>query len=53
MFELVVDHDHNTGAVRGLLCHSCNTGLGHLGDSVETLARALDYLQNCPSESPT
>ena len=41
---LVIVHDHATGDVRGLLCHSCNTGIGHLGDTAEGLQRALDYL---------
>lgn len=41
---LHVDHDHETGAVRGLLCRRCNTGMGQLGDTVEGLQRALDYL---------
>jgi hypothetical protein len=41
---LVVDHDHETGKVRGVLCTMCNTGLGKLGDSVEGLTRALEYL---------
>lgn len=39
-----IDHDHITGKVRGHLCTGCNTGLGKLGDSVEGLKRALDYL---------
>lgn len=39
-----VDHDHQTGAVRGLLCSEHNTGLGKFGDSVEMLRRAIDYL---------
>lgn len=44
--ELCVDHDHNTGVVRGMLCRTCNAGLGCLGDSVEGLIKALSYLQS-------
>lgn len=42
---LVIDHDHETGAFRGMLCHQCNTGLGKLGDSVAGLQRAIAYLE--------
>ena len=42
---LYVDHDHTTGIVRGLLCQKCNSALGFLNDSVETIKRALDYLE--------
>lgn len=39
------DHDHNTGKVRGLLCSTCNTGIGGLKDSVELLKLAIIYLE--------
>lgn len=39
-----VDHDHDTGIVRGLLCHSCNRGIGLLGDSPERLKNAISYI---------
>lgn len=42
--KLVVDHDHGTGKVRGLLCNSCNTGLGLLQDAPAVLQSALMYI---------
>jgi hypothetical protein len=41
----VIDHDHTTGLVRGLLCHNCNIGIGLLGDSISDLSHALNYLR--------
>lgn len=43
--EFVIDHCHDSGTVRGLLCNHCNTGLGKLGDTIESLEKALKYLK--------
>lgn len=40
----VVDHDHETKEVRGMLCHKCNRGIGFLNDDPALIRRALDYL---------
>jgi len=40
-----VDHCHDTGKVRGLLCWNCNIGLGYFKDSLGNLQRGYDYLQ--------
>ena len=42
---LNVDHDHETQAVRGLLCASCNLGIGKLGDDAEIIQRAANYVK--------
>lgn len=41
-----VDHDHETGKIRGLLCSNCNTALGLMKDDITRLARAIEYLTN-------
>lgn len=40
-----IDHDHRTGNVRGILCSTCNSGLGMLKDKPFILARTILYLK--------
>lgn len=42
--RFVVDHNHKTGEVRGLLCSTCNTGLGNFFDNPQILLSAAKYL---------
>lgn len=43
-WSAAIDHCHDTGKVRGVICRCCNVGLGMFGDTVEGLQRAIDYL---------
>lgn len=43
--QLAIDHNHDTGEFRGILCTSCNSVLGLAGDNPEILDRASDYLR--------
>jgi hypothetical protein len=47
-----VDHDHDTGAIRGLLCNSCNVSIGRFGECVDTMRRAIDYLTRNKGTQP-
>ncbi|MEU5737025.1 endonuclease VII domain-containing protein [Streptomyces tendae] len=54
--RLSIDHCHRTNVIRGLLCQSCNTALGHLEDDPDRLRAAINYLtkhdeenDECPS----
>jgi hypothetical protein len=48
--RLAVDHDHEHGWVRGLLCKPCNRMLGHARDDVQFFARAIAYLESPPAQ---
>lgn len=40
-----VDHNHDTGEIRALLCHKCNVGIGLFSDDAELLKSAVEYLE--------
>jgi hypothetical protein len=49
--KLAVDHCHETGKIRGLLCGNCNTAIGKMKDSTDILRSAISYLEKhslCP-----
>lgn len=50
LMDLAVDHCHETGKIRGLLCWTCNTSLGKFKDSIENLERAIEYLKKSREE---
>jgi len=47
-----VDHDHKTGAVRGILCSHCNSALGFMRDKPGSLTAAVEYLRQHGEERP-
>ena len=42
--NLRVDHDHDTGKVRGLLCQNCNSGLGLFRENIRVMLNAIEYV---------
>lgn len=51
--SLVVDHCHNTLRFRGWLCEQCNHGIGKLGDNLEGVKKAVEYLERSNYIRPT
>lgn len=45
VYALVMDHNHQTGKFRGMLCNHCNRGLGNFKDNINTLHAAIEYLK--------
>ena len=45
-YETCVDHDHESGRIRGILCFHCNTALGHLQDSPKVVSDLLVYISS-------
>lgn len=50
--RLAVDHDHDTGVVRGILCSNCNRGVAALGDHIDGVRRALAFLERAQHRAP-
>lgn len=47
--KLNVDHDHETGVTRGILCRNCNIALGHVGDCPTRLRKLADWIETKPA----
>jgi len=47
--DLTIDHNHVTGAIRGILCRKCNSALGLVKDDAELLLKLIGYLKNAPT----
>jgi hypothetical protein len=41
----VIDHNHETGEIRGIMCNSCNRGLGQFKDNIQSLEKAIEWLK--------
>jgi len=50
--KFAIDHDHDTGKVRGILCAFCNFGIGNFKESVKTLESAILYLRHHSKPDP-
>ena len=43
-YNMAIDHDHNTGKIRGLLCNKCNTSLGLLDENIQNMKNMIKYI---------
>lgn len=43
--NIVLDHCHHTGKVRGYVCESCNTGIGRFDDNPKLISRAIEWIE--------
>jgi hypothetical protein len=50
--KMCIDHDHNTGTVRGLLCDRCNKTIGFADDDTAVLRAAIAYLEQAATPPP-
>lgn len=50
--RLAVDHNHETGMIRGMLCNNCNLGIGYLKDNIDLLKSAIKYLKKKKGHVP-
>ncbi|WP_406502099.1 endonuclease VII domain-containing protein [Streptomyces sp. NBC_01590] len=50
---LHVDHCHDSGAVRGLLCGACNRAIGLMRDNIDVLRAAISYLERQGAKAPS
>ncbi len=49
--DLVIDHDHDTKRVRGLLCRGCNAAIGHLHDDMGLILKAAEWVALKPVDA--
>ncbi len=47
--RLHIDHNHENGEIRGVLCHNCNLGIGYFKDNTNRLLAAVEYLKSANS----
>jgi hypothetical protein len=48
--DLHIDHSHQTGRIRGLLCHGCNVAIGHFREDISRMTNAIEYLRKFNGE---